>query len=99
MKPIALFDFFRKLQDSGVDLTGCSVKGVRNQGSYRFLRLIGGNVQVRYGIGFKEVGHMTRGIVVTGVSLTAKKSGKRIVGTRSKNESIVIHFAENTGRW
>lgn len=95
MKPITLFDFFRKLQDNGVDLTGCTVSGSRLERSYRFLRLIGNNVQVRYGVGFKEVGHMTRGILITGVSLSTKKSGKRIVGTSSKNESIVVHFTSS----
>lgn len=92
MKPITLHDFFKKLQDNGVDLKGCIVSGSRRERSYRFIRVIGGNVQVRYGVGFKEMGHMTRGILITGVSLSTQKSGKRIIGTGNRNESIVVHF-------
>lgn len=99
MKPIVLLDFLKRLAANGVNLMGCTIQGVTPTGTYQFMQVQAGNVQVRYGFGFKEVGHMSRGLLVTGVSLVTKQSGKRIVGTRSRNDSIVVHFKEPRGRW
>lgn len=96
-KPVILFDFIKRLRECGISLTGCTLQGLVNN-NYRLIGLVDRNVQVQYGPNLSMVGHMTRGITVTGLSLKTK-SGRKIAGAYGKGESIVIHFSENPRGW
>lgn len=97
LKPVGLFDFIKRLQSCGIDVSGCNLQGLANN-TYRLVGLVDKNVQVRYGLNMESIGHMTRGISVTGLSLKTK-SGRKIAGAYGRSESIVIHFSENPRRW
>lgn len=90
MKQVKLFDFFKRLADEGVDLTGCRLE--YGQDNYHiFIGISEDRVKVKYGTGHKQRGSMGEGLLVSSISLSSllrKQPGM----VESKNSSISVRF-------
>lgn len=98
-KSVTLFDFFKRLTDSGLNMVGCQIRdSTTGLGNYEFLALKDGSVQVKYGHNQHLTGHMSKGLKVEEISMTTA-SGKKIAGAGCDNKTIVVTFSERGSRW
>lgn len=90
MKPVRLIDFFKRLDEQGVDLKGCYLKDVNKR--YKFIGIVQNKVWVRYGPSLDKEGAMTNLVQVVGMSMDG--GAKRRLGACSKNGSITVKFKD-----